>query len=188
MVDHCVAIIATFPIHPHLSHPIHPKWYIITLSSSQLLIDFTFRTELHHRIAIAAYCYFSSVSHFAPNYIIASPSLVTANFHRFITSHRTTSSHCHCCSLLVFIGFTFRTELHHRHRCSPLTFIIFTFSTELHHHISLALHHRNAISAHCFVEIANFCCPQTSGLLPSFHPCSLFSRNCKLLTNGHYQS
>jgi capsule polysaccharide modification protein KpsS len=63
------------------------------LSSSQLLIDFTFRTKLHHRIAIAAHCYFSSVSHFAPNYIITSPSLVTA---------------------IIFIGLSLRTELHHR--------------------------------------------------------------------------
>jgi hypothetical protein len=79
-----------------------------------LFVSFTFRTELHNHIAIVGHRSFSSVSHFEPNYIIpnyitALPSLpivtfhwfrifyqtmVIAPFHRFHISHRTTSSHC----------------------------------------------------------------------------------------------
>jgi hypothetical protein len=92
-------------------------------------------------IAIVGHRSFSSVSHFAPNYIIpnyitALPSLPIATFHRFRISHRTMviapfhrritvvghrsfSSVSHLApnyiiALQNFIGFTFCTELHYR--------------------------------------------------------------------------
>jgi hypothetical protein len=57
---------------------------------------------------------FSSISHFAPNYIIVLPLLLITTFHRFHISHRTTSLHRHRWSPLIFIGLSLRTILHHR--------------------------------------------------------------------------
>jgi hypothetical protein len=123
-------------------------------------------SELHHRIAIAAHCYFSSVSH------------------------------CHRWSSLLFIGFTFRTELHHpelHHRIaiaahcyfssvshfapnyghrsfssshyrrwSSLLFIGFTFRTELHHRIAkfhrFHISHRTT-SSHCKISSVSHFAP-----------------------------
>jgi hypothetical protein len=65
-----------------------------------LFISFTFRTKLHRRIAIIVHHYFSLVSYFASNYIIALPSLL-------IVSKQMST-------LRVKGKRTFRTKLHRR--------------------------------------------------------------------------